>query len=88
MELLLTDPSEFKSVESAAWLHDNFHVGVLAVTVYGFMLIFLPLLKANWNPKPIIFLWNVLLAVFSMWGEINVIPTFLFHSEHGVLNGN
>jgi len=87
MELLLTDPSEFKSVESAAWLHDNFHVGVLAVTAYGFMLIFLPLLKADWNPKPIIFLWNVLLAVFSMWGAINVIPTFLFHSEHGVLNG-
>eukprot|EP00493_Phyllostaurus_siculus_P011701 UN11867 len=65
MELLLTDPSEFKSVESAAWLHDNFHVGVLAVTVYGFMLIFLPLLKADWNPKPIIFFGMFSLQYFQ-----------------------
>lgn len=69
--------SKFDVLKGAKWLENNFHIPVIASCIY-IMFVFSGKKwmadRKPYNLKRVLFLWNVLLAVFSIIGSISLAP--------------
>merc|ERR1719506_3097572 len=66
----------FESKPVTEWSHAHMELPAFMVGLYLFMVFKGPdLIQKPWNLKPLMHVWNLLLAVFSMAGAYNVVPT-------------
>ena len=77
LPFLRTLQSKFKCNGAIKWINDSWHIPVAAICIYLVLIYVGRKWMANrepYNLKRPLFLWNVFLAVFSIFGTINSLP--------------
>ena len=80
LPFLGTLESKFNSDGAIKWLNDTLHIPVAAICIYLVLVYVGRKWMANrkpYNLKRPLFLWNVLLAVFSILGTTNSLPSLV-----------